>query len=111
MSCCVSVICLFILNMYRSYWAYVILKTIEDRQDEVTIQDITNRTGIRVEDITSTLHSLNLIKYWKGQHVLSISKQVIASMVQQSKKLRLCNPACLHWEPPAVKDKTATKQK
>lgn len=90
---------------YRSYWAYVILKTIEAKTDEVTIMEITKQTGIRVEDITSTLHSLNLIKYWKGQHVLSISQQVVSSMIQQSKKLRLCDPACLHWEPPVAADK------
>ena len=86
----------------RSYWAYVILKAIEAKEAEVTIMEITRQTGIRVEDITSTLHSLNLIKYWKGQHVLSISQQVVASMIQQSKKLRLCAPSCLHWEPPVV---------
>jgi histone acetyltransferase MYST1 len=98
---------------YRSYWAYVILKTIEAKADEVTIMEITKQTGIRVEDITSTLHSLNLIKYWKGQHVLSISQQVVNSMIEQSKKLRLCNPACLHWEPPVVadKDKSTNKHK
>ena len=78
---------------------------------EVTIMDIANETGIRVEDITSTLHSLNLIKYWKGQHVLCISKKVVNSMIQQSKKLRLCDPSCLHWEAPTDKEKPPSKHK
>ena len=88
----------------------MILKAIDTNFDKVTIMEITKQTGIRVEDITSTLHSLNLIKYWKGQHVLSISKQVVASMVQQSKKLRLCDPSCLYWEPP-TQEKANPKHK
>jgi len=33
--------------------------------------------GIRIEDIISTLHALNLIKYWKGQLVISAFPAVI----------------------------------
>jgi len=48
---------------YRSYWAFVILKTLEENPHiGITMQDIQKLTGIRFEDIFFTLNSLNLIK-------------------------------------------------
>jgi len=88
---------------YRSYWAYVILKTLEEFTKEkksIAVQEITRITGIRYEDVTSTLHSLNLIKAWKGQHVVSLTAEYLESQRLQQKKIRLCNPACLVWAPP-----------
>jgi histone acetyltransferase MYST1 len=33
-------------------------------------------TAIKTEDIISTLQALNLIKYWKGQHIISVTPKV-----------------------------------
>lgn len=87
---------------YRSYWAYVILKLFQEhsKMNNLTINEISKLTGIRVEDILSTLHSLSLIRCWKGQHVIKISQNEIESQFKQSKKIRLCNPDCLTWQPP-----------
>ena len=56
--------------------------------------------GIRHEDILSTMHSLNLIKYWKGQHVINLSEKVLQNYISQKKKMRLCIPDNLIWSPP-----------
>jgi len=88
---------------YRSYWAFVVLTYLNQSQaekDNITIADIARHTGIRTEDILSTLHTLNLIKYWKGQHVISISAPVIQSHLAQAKEINLCDPAYLQWSPP-----------
>lgn len=87
---------------YRSYWAYVILKFFQENlnQNTITINDICKATGIRYEDIVSTLHTLSLIRYWKGQHILKISSKDIDNQITQAKKIRLCNPECLIWQPP-----------
>lgn len=90
---------------YRSYWAFIILKLLERGAKDstgrsVTIQDIAKLTGIKIEDILSTLHSLNLIKYWKGQHIISVSQKVIDGYLKEAKTIRLCNPDCLTWQPP-----------
>jgi histone acetyltransferase MYST1 len=88
---------------YRSYWAYVILTFLsqnEQRGENITLQDIGRMTGIRTEDILSTLHCLKFIKYWKGQHVISISARVLENQLSQSKRIRMCNPECLDWQPP-----------
>ncbi len=46
------------------------------------------------------MHSLNLIKYWKGQHIINISEKLIQQNLQQKKRIRLCKPECLVWTPP-----------
>ena len=87
---------------YRSYWAFVILKLLGDEGGSrtITMQEIARLTGIKIEDILSTLHSLNLIKYFRGQHIVSISKKVIEHHLKEAKTIRLCNPDCLTWQPP-----------
>lgn len=99
---------------YRSYWAFSVLTYLNQSQvekDNITIVDIARNTGIRTEDILSTLHTLNLIKYWKGQHVISISPSVIQSHLDQAKQINLCDPAYLQWTPPDKGSGTAPLSK
>lgn len=93
---------------YRSYWAFILLNFFRDHPDmkNLTLNDIARQTGIRTEDILSTLHALNFIRYWKGQHVIHISSSEIESLLKNAKPLRLCNPCCLDWVPP---EKTSKK--
>lgn len=94
---------------YRSYWAFVILSIFfqRDTLQNISILDISKTTGIKSEDITSTLHSLNMIKLWKGQHVISVNKIAVTNHLKQVKKIRLCIPSCLAWQPPekSIKEK------
>ena len=87
---------------YRSYWAYVIGKCFEEFQD-ITMSEIQAKTGIKYDDVLSTLHSMNLLKSWKGQYVISIKQSFLDEHKQQAKRIRLCNPKCLHWTPPLDK--------
>eukprot|EP01041_Mallomonas_annulata_P003804 gene3804-7569_t len=84
---------------YRSYWAYAILRFLETNSENITIQEMARQTGIRAEDILSTLHSLNLIKYWKGAHIIGISPKIIDSYARSSHKALLCDPNFLSWIP------------
>jgi histone acetyltransferase MYST1 len=85
---------------YRSYWAFVLLSLFQSEIDsDISIEKISRLTSIRTEDILSTLHSLNMIKYWKGQHIVCINKSMIENILAESKRLRLCNPNCLTWQP------------
>jgi len=48
----------------------------------------------------STLQSLNLIKYWKGQHIISVTPKVIEDhMKKHSKDEKRIDPDCIHWAP------------
>lgn len=94
---------------YRSYWTYVLLNIFQNRDNlaNISIQEISRMTGFKTEDILSTLHALNMIKYWKGQHVISVNQKAVENHLLQARKVRLCDPACLHWQPPA--DKSSLK--
>lgn len=90
-------------------------------------------TAIKTEDIISTLQSLNLIKYWKGQHIISVTPKVIEGsairflsspehisrnghsnaehlkLSQRKSNAPLIDPKCLHWTP--LLDDTVKKSK
>ncbi|KAJ1432037.1 acyl-CoA N-acyltransferase [Ochromonadaceae sp. CCMP2298] len=94
---------------YRSYWTFVLLNIFLDRDNipNMSVQEISRLTGFKTDDILNTLQSLNMIKYWKGQHVISVSQKALDSHVAQAGRVRLCNPSCLHWSPPTDKPKAS----
>ena len=95
------------LLSYRSYWSETILeillnlKTQEGSDRPVTtISDISEQTAIKKEDVISTLQYLNLINYYKGQYVITLTKEVLSAYDRASIKRRLrIDPKCLHWTP------------
>ena len=54
-----------------------------DMTENITITDISERTGIKVEDILSTLQYLDMIKVWKGLHVVHVRQEAIQDYVKQ----------------------------
>jgi histone acetyltransferase MYST1 len=93
------------LLSYRSYWSSVLLEILHKHKGNLSIKDISNMTAIKTEDIISTLQSLNLIKYWRGQHIISVSPKLIEEHLKHMKKnSRKIDPKYLHWAPlPASK--------
>lgn len=85
---------------FRSYWTYVLLTLLREHKDtgELSVNDISELTGIRTEDVISTLQSINLIKYWKGQHIISVSQKVIETHLKACRSPRLCDPSKLCLE-------------
>jgi histone acetyltransferase MYST1 len=63
-------------------------------------------TAIKPEDIISTLQSLNLIKYWKGQHIISVTPKIIEEHLKKSSKDQiLIDSYKIHWTPQYLKIK------
>jgi histone acetyltransferase MYST1 len=57
-------------------------------------------TAIKPDDIISTLQSLNLIKYWKGQHIISVTPKIIEEHLKKANKnTQFIDPTKLHWTP------------
>ena len=86
---------------YRSYWTYILLSLLVKYDGEWSIQDLSSMTGIRMEDVISTLQALDLIKYWKGQHIVYVAPQVLAQQLTEHRVPRLCDESKLKWAPPA----------
>lgn len=61
-----------------------------------------DRFNAQVEDIISTLQSLNLLKFWKGQYVVSVSQAVIDQHLRHNHSAKyFAKPESLHWDPKA----------
>ena len=43
----------------------------------------TTLTGIKTEDLISSLQSLDMIKVWKGQHAICVKQEVIQNYMKQ----------------------------
>ncbi|KAL6058153.1 Antigen peptide transporter 2 [Balamuthia mandrillaris] len=88
------------LLSYRSYWTQVLLEILRKHRGNISIKDMSQMTAIKTEDIISTLQSLNLIKYWKGQHIISVTPKVIEEHLRLSgKKSTKIDPEAIHWKP------------
>ena len=70
---------------YRSYWTHILLNLLgeHDSSKDISIKDISMQTGIKTEDIISTLQSLDMIKCWKGQHVVFVKQEIIRDYQKQ----------------------------
>ncbi|KAI1292005.1 Histone acetyltransferase KAT8 [Halotydeus destructor] len=88
---------------YRSYWSWVLLEILRDFRGTLTIRDLSQMTSITQNDIIGTLQSLNMVKYWKGQHVICVTPKLVEEHLKsaQYKRPRLnVDPSCLRWNPP-----------
>ncbi|KAI1295678.1 Histone acetyltransferase KAT5 [Halotydeus destructor] len=95
------------LLSYRSYWSETILEILlnlkpQDGQERpiTTINEVSELTAVKKEDVISTLQYLNLIQYYKGQYIITLSKEVISAYERAMVKRRIrIDSKCLHWTP------------
>ncbi|KAL3222416.1 hypothetical protein MRX96_004883 [Rhipicephalus microplus] len=69
-------------------------------------------TSITQHDIVTTLQSLNMVKYWKGQHVICVTPKLVEEHLKsaQYKKPRLqVDISSLRWTPPKKRAKQGKK--
>ncbi|KAL2650872.1 hypothetical protein R1flu_019000 [Riccia fluitans] len=86
---------------FRSYWTRVLLEILRDHRGNLSIKDLSSMTAVRNDDIISTLQSLNLIKYWKGQHIISVSAKIIDEHLKNvgTQPHYTIDPTKLRWIP------------
>ncbi|KAK4296575.1 hypothetical protein Pmani_030945 [Petrolisthes manimaculis] len=88
---------------YRSYWTWVLLEILRDFKGTLSIKDLSQMTSITQQDIISTLQNINLVKYWKGQHVICVTPKLVEEYINsaQFKRPRLTvDSSLLRWSPP-----------
>ena len=73
---------------YRSYWSWVLLEILRDFRGTLSIRDLSSMTSITQADIINTLQSLNLVKYWKGQHVICVTPKLVEEHLKSSEYKR-----------------------
>lgn len=57
---------------FASYWTKKILEVIHQKKGVVTIEEISKETCIKPDDVVHVLTGLNFLKYWRGQHMVSV---------------------------------------
>ncbi|XP_033367386.1 histone acetyltransferase KAT7 [Parus major] len=93
------------LISYRSYWKEVLLRYLHNFQGkEISIKEISQETAVNPVDIVSTLQALQMLKYWKGKHLVLKSQDLIdewiAKEAKRSNSNKTMDPSCLKWTPP-----------
>ena len=80
----------------------------------LSIPDLSRLTSITQPDIINTLQSLNLVKYWKGQHVICVTPKLVEEHLKSAeykKPTLMVETSALRWAPPPKLDhkkKTST---
>ena len=66
----------------------------------MAIQEICDLTSIRKEDAISTLQHLQVINYYKGQHVIVLSDEILKKhQTSLEKRIVRIDPSRLRWTP------------
>jgi len=95
---------------YRSYWSQVLLDLLcdldpADGDAPISIQDLSDRTAIKPEDVVATLQSLDIIRSRKdgGGHCIALIKDNLDKHRQRfcGRPARL-DPKRILWVPPAL---------
>jgi hypothetical protein len=64
------------------------------------LSELCEKTSIRKDDVTSTLQYHNLIHYYKGQYIISLSNEILEHYERSIAKRRLrIDPKCIQWTP------------
>uniref|UniRef100_A0A672TA62 Histone acetyltransferase n=1 Tax=Sinocyclocheilus grahami TaxID=75366 RepID=A0A672TA62_SINGR len=92
------------LISYRSYWKEVLLRYLNNFQGkEISIKEISQETAVNPVDIVSTLQSLQMLKYWKGKHLILKRQDLIDDWKTKETKRgsnKTIDPTALKWSPP-----------
>ncbi|XP_054454824.1 histone acetyltransferase KAT7 [Anoplopoma fimbria] len=93
------------LISYRSYWKEVLLRYMCNFQGkEISIKEISQETAVNPVDIVSTLQSLQMLKYWKGKHLVLKRQDLIdewkAKEIKRGHSNKTIDPSSLKWTPP-----------
>lgn len=81
---------------YRGYWTRVLLHILKEREDPISINELSDMTMILPKDIIATLGDLKMIQYIKGNHVICAAPHVIDA------HLKKCGSAGLEVEPSKI---------
>uniref|UniRef100_A0A3P8ZLZ7 Histone acetyltransferase n=1 Tax=Esox lucius TaxID=8010 RepID=A0A3P8ZLZ7_ESOLU len=91
---------------YMAYWRSVVLECLHEVRDrQLTIRNLSKITGICPQDITATLHHLNMLEQ-RGDRLVLIRKEKLVSthmarLAARPRQLEV-DPDCLRWTPVIV---------
>uniref|UniRef100_A0A3P9AVL0 Histone acetyltransferase n=1 Tax=Maylandia zebra TaxID=106582 RepID=A0A3P9AVL0_9CICH len=91
---------------YMAYWRSVVLECLHELRDrQITIRQLSKLTGICPQDITTTLHSLNMLEQRGDRLILMRREKLVANHMARLKarpRQLEVDPECLRWTPVIV---------
>jgi histone acetyltransferase HTATIP len=91
------------LLSYRAFWTETIVEFLLHSTEEITIEEISQRTSITTQDILHTLQNIGALKYYRGQHIICLGDKVIEQWERNDEKKRrrkrVIVPGKLDWKP------------
>lgn len=89
------------LLSYRAYWSDTLITLLVEHQKEITIDEISSMTSMTTTDILHTAKTLNILRYYKGQHIIFLNEDILDRYNRlKAKKRRTIDPNRLIWKPP-----------
>ncbi|KAI8882717.1 MOZ/SAS-like protein, partial [Backusella circina FSU 941] len=84
---------------YQKYWKHTLYQyfTSNNNTDKISIQDLSQKTGMTPDDIVATLHKEHILVMHNNQLVLNIDKEKIKR--EKEKKVLSLDPSKLKWTP------------
>jgi hypothetical protein len=87
------------LVSYRSYWVYALLEILHKHRGSISIQELSDMTSFRTEDIVKTLQAFNLIRYFGGQHSILVTPKTLEQHYTNAKPNWVVDGSKLQWQP------------
>ena len=89
------------LLSYNAYWTETLLEKLYKFRGDTSIEELSQETAITPDDIFKILHHLDLLKYYRGEHIICLKKENLDGIERQLKKKRgKIDPVALQWTPP-----------
>ncbi|RPB14354.1 histone acetyltransferase mst1 [Morchella conica CCBAS932] len=93
------------LLSYRAFWQDTIVDQLMLVKGETTIDELASSSAMTTQDVIHTLQNLNMLKYYKGQHVICLTDAILAQKEKQREKQKIkgkrtLDPELLQWKPP-----------
>lgn len=101
---------------YKFHWTYTLLTLLKNsRSDTLSVDQLCRVTSMTQEDVVETLESLNLVKYWRREMMVSPNanktvEEYLCSPVYKRPKIEV-EPSCLRWVPPPPKKAPQQRKK
>ncbi|CCF55820.1 hypothetical protein KAFR_0A03850 [Kazachstania africana CBS 2517] len=89
------------LLSYRAYWSDTLITLLAEYGRDITIDEISSMTSMTTTDILHTTKTLNVLRYYKGQHIIFLNDDILKRYeVLKAKNRRKIDPEKLIWKPP-----------
>ncbi|CCK71312.1 NuA4 histone acetyltransferase complex catalytic subunit ESA1 KNAG_0G02560 [Huiozyma naganishii CBS 8797] len=89
------------LLSYRAYWTDTLITVLVEHGKEITIDEISSITSMTTTDILHTAKTLNILRYYKGQHIIFLNEDILERYeILKSKNKRHIDFEKLIWKVP-----------